>query len=170
MPYDRYGDPGERVTPPPTPEEWLAVQKERDELLLENNGLKEVILLRQKEIGEAYLGRDKANRLNEEAREILREIFDYIDNTKRLEYSEIYRIGANIFSQFIEKRKEPLQNEDSWTVIRACPEHRNVELKPFKWGPPPHHPCPNCEYKKIDPKWDTCTACGRVITACVCVS
>lgn len=34
-------------------------------------------------------------------------------------------------------------------VWRACPEHKSLEKKPFKWGPPPWHPCPNCEYRNI---------------------
>jgi len=34
-------------------------------------------------------------------------------------------------------------------VWRACPEHRQNEKVPFRWGPPPWHPCPNCEYRNV---------------------
>jgi hypothetical protein len=40
-------------------------------------------------------------------------------------------------------------------VWRACPEHRQHEKVPFKWGPPPHHPCPNCEYRDITESRET---------------
>jgi hypothetical protein len=67
---------------------------------------------------------------------------------------------------------------EAWVVTRACKEHPNVLMKPFKWGPPPWHPCPNCTYeravenKKAPKQVDKCPYCGETIDCfgCVCAA
>jgi hypothetical protein len=51
--------------------------------------------------------------------------------------------------------EKPKSESGEAMVWRACPEHKHHEKKPFKWGPSPWHPCPNCEYRNITEKLET---------------
>jgi ElaB/YqjD/DUF883 family membrane-anchored ribosome-binding protein len=43
----------------------------------------------------------------------------------------------------------PNMDDQEWIVSQACPEHRHNQMRVFRWGPPPHHPCPNCVVKPV---------------------
>jgi hypothetical protein len=39
--------------------------------------------------------------------------------------------------------------DPEWIVERACPEHKAHDKVRFRWGPPPHQPCPNCFMRPV---------------------
>lgn len=56
--------------------------------------------------------------------------------------------------------------ETYYWVDPACCEHKRLEKKPFLWGPPPWHPCPNCVYKPVPVAVNGSSAIERVCAGC----
>jgi ribosomal protein L37AE/L43A len=46
--------------------------------------------------------------------------------------------------EVLERLRDP-----EWFVEQACPEHKQHQGVRFRWGPPPHHPCPNCVLRPV---------------------
>jgi hypothetical protein len=67
----------------------------------------------------------------------------WYDRTREMDWDHLHPM------KMAEDLSKPEKHERRGMVWKACPEHRHHEKKPFNWGPPPWHPCPNCEYRDI---------------------